>query len=106
VSTQGLTYPHDFDPSQIVHGLLRRINAKFANERKSLISLSSFPCRESGQDVGKQATASVWRLPGSLLHKVTHSSGGKSQKRRRIMNLERLVEAPRQALHVARPPCR
>jgi hypothetical protein len=82
VSTQGLTYPHDFDPSQIVHRLLRRVISKFGAAAKLLISLGSFACRESGQDVGKQDAASVWGLRGRLLHKVTHNSGGKSQKRR------------------------
>jgi hypothetical protein len=97
VSTQGLTYPHDFDPSQIVHRLLRRVIPKSGVVAKLLISLTSFGCRESGQDVGKQDAASVWGLPGWLLHKVTHNSGGKSQKRRGIMNLERVFEARRQA---------
>jgi hypothetical protein len=72
--------------------VLRRIISKFRCARKSLISLNSFACRESGQDVGKQDAASVSAPSGVFLHKVTHSSGGKSQKRRRIMNLERVVE--------------
>ncbi|MEO5883363.1 MAG: hypothetical protein ABIQ06_13180 [Caldimonas sp.] len=93
MSTQGLTYPHDFDPSQISAGVLRRIIPEFLGARKSLISLSSFACRESGQGVGKRATASLSAPPRALFHKVTHSSGGKSQKPRRIMNLERVVEA-------------
>jgi hypothetical protein len=73
--------------------VLRRIMPKFGSLAKLLISLTSSACRESGQDVGKQDAASLSTAPGGVLHKVTHNSGGKSQKLRGIMNLERVVEA-------------
>jgi hypothetical protein len=93
VSTQGLTYPHDFDLSQKQTRLLRCIKRDFGGACKSLISLRSRRCRESGQDVCEQAAASVSACPGGVLHKVTHRSGGESQKEIQIMNLQLLFEA-------------
>jgi hypothetical protein len=93
VSTQGLTYPHDFDLSKKLTRLLRCINRHFDDARKSLISLKSRRCRESGQGVRKQAAASVSGRPGRVLHKVINSSSGELQKAPQIMNLQPLVEA-------------
>jgi hypothetical protein len=98
VSAQGLTYPHDFDLSQILALVLHRINAFFDSVRKSLISLMSIACRESVQAVGNRDAASVSSRRRPVLHKVTHSSGGEFQKNRQIMDLHRLVEADRRFL--------
>jgi hypothetical protein len=95
VSAQGLTYPHDFDLSQILALVLHRIKALFDSVRKSLISLMSGACRESVQAVGNRVAASVSGRRGPVLHKVTHSSGGEFQKNRQIMDLRGFLEADR-----------
>jgi hypothetical protein len=93
-----LTYPHDFDLSQILTLVLHRIKALFDSVRKSLISLMSRACRESVQAVGNRVAASVSGRRGAVLHKVTHSSGGEFQNNWQIMDLRGLVEADRRLL--------
>jgi hypothetical protein len=76
VSAQGLTYPHDFDLSKIPGPVLHRINLILEDAAKLLISLTSFACRESGQDVANRDAASVCEPLAIVFHKVTHSYSG------------------------------
>jgi hypothetical protein len=103
VSTQGLTYPHDLDLSSPRHALLRRINDLSNDAAKSLISLMSLPCRESGQAVAKPVTTSLSQARRAVLHKVIPSSGGEAQKPASIIDLAAIPQARGDA---ARSPCR
>jgi hypothetical protein len=87
VSTQGLTYPHDFVLSRMTAHLLRRIIHKTNDTRKLLILLEVRRCRESVQAGAKQDRTSLSGRAESVTHKVFHRLGGELQKRRQIMNL-------------------
>jgi hypothetical protein len=87
VSTQGLTYPHDFVLSRMRVHLLRRIIHKTGNARKLLIFLETRRCRESGQAGAKQDRTRLSARARAVTHKVFHRLGGELQKGRQIMNL-------------------
>ena len=87
MSTQGLTYPHDFVLSRIRGDLLRRIIHKTGNARKLLIFLETRRCRESGHAGAERDRTSLSGQTGAVTHKVLHRLGGELQKGRQIMNL-------------------
>jgi hypothetical protein len=67
---------------------LQRVIELSAVIAKLLILLGSATCRETGQDVWKQARTCVYGLAAALTHKVFHRCGGEMQKLRRIINLQ------------------
>jgi hypothetical protein len=67
---------------------LQRVIELSVVSAKLLILLGPAGCRETGQDVWKQARTCVYGLAAALTHKVFHRCGGEMQKLRKIIDLQ------------------